>query len=184
MITTERLLLRPWKRRDRAPFAAMNADPAVMDFPHPLTRRESDAEIDGFTERWRTEGFCFAAVERRSDRAFVGMVGLARGRFDPPLGDCVEIGWRLPVAHQGHGYATEAARGWLGHGFGALGLAEIVAFTDAGHARSLAVMRRLGMRPDPTRDFDWPDLPDGDPLRRQVVFAIGAADWRGGALRA
>ncbi len=37
-----------------------------------------------------------------------------------------------------------------------LGLDEIVAFTAAGNARSLAVMRRLGMRNDPKDDFDHP----------------------------
>jgi RimJ/RimL family protein N-acetyltransferase len=66
-----------------------------------------------------------------------------------PLGPCVEIGWRLAREHWGQGYATEAARAWLAHGFEVLELAEIVAFTDAGNARSLAVMARLGMRARP-----------------------------------
>ena len=43
MISTDRLLLRRWRDADREPFAAMNADPAVMehmqdpagDFDHP-----------------------------------------------------------------------------------------------------------------------------------------------------
>ena len=135
MPETDRLILRRWLPRDREPFAAMNADPAVMDFPRPLTRAESDAEMDGFVERWAADGFCWAAVERRSDGAFVGMVGLARCEMEAPICPCVEIGWRLPRALWGQGYATEAARAWLDHGFAELGLAEIVAFTDPGHAR-------------------------------------------------
>ena len=151
MIETERLLLRPWLPRDREPFAAMNADPAVMDFPRPLTRAESDAEMASFEERWRRTGSASAAVERRSDGEFVGMVGLARCEMDAPISPCVEIGWRLPQALWGQGYASEAARAWIDHGFAALGLAEIVAFTDPNHARSLAVMRRVGdaARPGP-----------------------------------
>jgi 3-dehydroquinate dehydratase/shikimate dehydrogenase len=42
-ITTERLLLRPWRSSDRAPFAALNGDPRVMEwFPAPLTHEQSD----------------------------------------------------------------------------------------------------------------------------------------------
>ena len=38
-LQTERLLLRPWQAEDRQPFAAMNADPRVMEhFPSTLTR--------------------------------------------------------------------------------------------------------------------------------------------------
>ena len=41
---TERLLLRQWCAADREPFAALNADPKVMEFyPAPLIRAESDA---------------------------------------------------------------------------------------------------------------------------------------------
>ena len=177
MLETERLILRRWLPRDREPFAAMNADPAVMDFPRPLTRAESDAEMDGFMARWAADGFCWAAVERRSDGAFVGMVGLSRCDMEAPVGPCVEIGWRLPRPLWGRGYATEAARGWLDHGFAELGLEEIVAFTDPGNARSLAVMRRLGMRRDPARDFEHPAMPDGHPLRPQVLWAIGRDAW-------
>ncbi len=177
MIETERLLLRPWLERDRAAFAAMNADPAVMDFPRPLTRAESDADIDHFVARWRADGFSFAAVERRSDRVFVGMVGLARYIAEAPICPCVEIGWRLPQHLWGHGYASEAARGWIDHGFAVLGLEEILAFTDRDNARSLAVMRRMGMRPDPARDFAHPEMPEGHKLSPQVVYAIGREEW-------
>ena len=179
MIETERLLLRPWLPRDREAFAAMNADPAVMDFPRPLTRAESDAEMASVVERWEGDGFCFGAVERRSDGAFVGMVGLARCEMAAPFCPCVEIGWRLPQHLWGQGYASEAARAWIDHGFGALGLAEILAFTDANHARSQAVMWRIGMRPDPARDFEHPDMPEGHPLRRHVLYAIGREAWHG-----
>jgi RimJ/RimL family protein N-acetyltransferase len=174
-IETERLLLRRWLPRDRAPFAALNADPAVMrHFPAPLTRQESDAVLVRLEDRWRNDGIGFAATERRSDGAFVGMVGLGRVRFAPtaPLDGAVEIGWRLAREHWGQGYATEAARAWLAHGFDTLGLDEIVAFTVPDNLPSQAVMLRLGMARDPARDFDHPALPLGSPLRRHFVFAL------------
>jgi RimJ/RimL family protein N-acetyltransferase len=177
VIETERLLLRRWLPRDREPFAAMNADPAVMDFPRPLTRAESDAEMAGFEARWEADGFAWAAAERRSDGAFVGMVGIARCELDAPFCPCVEVGWRLPKGQWGQGYATEAARAWARYGFAELGLEEIVAFTDPGHGASLAVMRKIGMRPDPARDFEHPEMPAGHPLRPQVLWAVGRAEW-------
>ena len=117
------------------------------------------------------EGIAFGAAERKSGGVFVGMVGLQRFRGAGPLGPCVEIGWRLAREHWGMGYATEAARAWLAHGFDALGLPEIVAFTNAGNARSLAVMARLGMRCDPGRDFEHPGVPEGHPLRAHVLYS-------------
>jgi RimJ/RimL family protein N-acetyltransferase len=40
-LETPRLLLRRWRDEDHEPFAALNADPIVMEhFPGPLTREE------------------------------------------------------------------------------------------------------------------------------------------------
>ena len=55
-LTTERLLLREWRDADREPFAAMNADPQVMEhFPATLTRAESDALVDRIVGHWRVD---------------------------------------------------------------------------------------------------------------------------------
>jgi ribosomal-protein-alanine N-acetyltransferase len=182
MIETDRLRLRLWEPRDRAPFAELNADPAVMaHFPKPLDRAESDALIARFEAARAADGFSIAVAERRSDGAFLGMVGLARVRFPevPALADAVEVGWRLARAHWGRGYATEAARAWLAHGFGDLGLSEIVAFTVPANHRSQGVMRRLGMRHDAARDFLHPALPEGHPLRPHVLFALASSTSSG-----
>lgn len=168
MIETERLRLRRWEARDLAPFAALNADV----WTPPLSAAESDALVERLEARWGEDGFAFAAAERLGDGDFVGMAGLQRFAGAGPLGPCVEIGWRLARQHWGRGYATEAGRAWLDHGFGTLGLGEIVAFTEAGNAASLAVMRRLGMRRDPSRDFVHPEAPELGPL---LVHAAAAA---------
>ena len=44
MIETARLILRPYREADRAPFRAMMADPNVMhDYPAPFSAEEADA---------------------------------------------------------------------------------------------------------------------------------------------
>jgi RimJ/RimL family protein N-acetyltransferase len=183
MIETERLLLRRWTARDRAPFAALNGDAAVMrHMLRALTPLESDAMILRFEDRWQSDGVGFAVAERSADAAFVGMVGLSRLRLPelgPPIDGALEVGWRLAPAYWGRGYATEAARAWLGYGFDRLGMDEIVAITSAANLPSQAVMRRLGMRPDPARSFEHPALPPGDPLSPHLLFAIGRDAWPG-----
>jgi RimJ/RimL family protein N-acetyltransferase len=72
----------------------------------------------------------------------------------------------------GPGYATEAARRVLAHGFGPLGRAEIVSFTARGNRRSRAVMERLSMRHDPADDFLHPALPAGHPQRPHVLYRL------------
>ena len=63
-IYTERLLMRRWCDSDRAPFAALNADPEVMRyFPAVLDRAESDQLIDRIEERFDQQGFGLWALE-------------------------------------------------------------------------------------------------------------------------
>lgn len=175
-IETERLVLRCWREADAAGLSAMNADPEVMRFfPATQSRAESDASLARVRAKWAADGYSFAVVEAKGG-GFLGFCGLNRVTFDAPFTPAVEIGWRLARSAWGQGYATEAARAWLAHGFGAMGLDEIVAFAVPGNARSLAVMARLGMRHDPSGDFDHPQLPVGSPLRRHVLYRLRRGD--------
>jgi RimJ/RimL family protein N-acetyltransferase len=99
------------------------------------------------------------AVERRSDGALVGLVGLVPclapfglipgledagdpRRFRPEVG----LYWATAPAERGQGYAGEAAAALIAHGFEALRLSRIVATTEHRNAASISVMRKLGMR--------------------------------------
>ena len=61
-----------------------------------------------------------------------------------------------------------------------LGLDEIVSFTTTANEPSQAVMRRLGMRTDPAENFDHPNVPEGHPVRRHVLYRLTAQEWRAG----
>jgi RimJ/RimL family protein N-acetyltransferase len=183
-LRTDRLILRRWRDEDAAPFAAMNADPEVMEhFPATMTRTESDAFIRRIEDRFNAHEFGLWALEVVATGEFIGFTGLAEVRFEaPPFarsdGPPVEVGWRLARSAWGYGYATEAARVTLGYAFGEGGLAEIVSFTSVTNVRSLAVMRRIGMTYDPADDFDNPNVPAGSPLRPHVLWRISADRWR------
>jgi RimJ/RimL family protein N-acetyltransferase len=177
-IRTDRMLLRRWLPADREPFAALNADPLVNEFlTGPLSREQSDAAADRIELTFTERGFGFWAVEIPGSTPFAGFVGISVPRFEAHFTPCVEIGWRLACEQWGHGYATEAAHAALAFGFGAAGLAEIVALTVPANVRSRRVMERIGMKHDPADDFDHPQLPPGHPLRRHVLYRIGADEY-------
>lgn len=177
-VRTARLVLRGWSDHDRELFAAMNADPRVMEyFTQLLTRAESDAFVDQMERTWTERGYGLWAVERRDLSRFIGFVGLWPAEFDAPFTPAVEVGWRLAAQDWGHGFATEAAREALRHGFVGLGLDEIVSMTTARNLRSQRVMRRLGMTRDAIDDFEHPRVPAGHPLRPHVLYRLPRGQW-------
>jgi RimJ/RimL family protein N-acetyltransferase len=170
---TPRLLLRCWRDSDREPFAALNADPAVMEFFPSLQPREaSDASITAWQAQLERQGWSNWAVERRDSGRFIGFIGLSVPRRVLPFSPCVEIGWRLASEHWGQGFASEGAREALRVGFERIGLTEIVSFTTLGNRRSRAVMERIGMH-NAEQDFDHPGVPEGHALRRHCLYRIG-----------
>jgi RimJ/RimL family protein N-acetyltransferase len=172
VIETGRLILRRWRASDLAPYAAMMADPEVTYWlGGGQSRAQAEAHLKLLNETLEGSGFSILAMERKADGAFVGSAGLARVREDIAFAPAVEVGWRLAREAWGHGYATEAARAAIDDGFSRVGLTEIVSFTAASNRRSQAVMERLGLERDPTRDFDHPKLAADHPLRRHVVYA-------------
>lgn len=176
-LRTERLLLRAWRPDDRDPYAALNADPVVMEhFPAPLTRAESDAHVDRVLAAFAEHGWGLWAVEVPGEADFIGFVGLAIPRFEAPFTPCVEVGWRLARSAWGRGYAPEGAMEALRFAFDDLGLDEVLSFTAVGNAKSRRVMEKIGLTHDPADDFDHPNLPPGHRLRRHVLY-------RGGGLR-
>lgn len=176
-LVTPRTRLRRWRPEDRAPFAALNADARVMEhFPALLGRAESDALVDRIEADFAARGFGFWALEIPGVLPFAGFVGLSVPSFSAPFTPCVEIGWRLPVAAWGHGYAREAARAALQYGFGPLSLAEIVSFTAVENVRSQKVMEAIGMQRDRGGDFDHPRIARGHRLERHVLYRINAPE--------
>jgi RimJ/RimL family protein N-acetyltransferase len=185
-LRTERLLLRRFRDEDRVPFAAINADPRVMEhFVAPLDRAASDAFVDRIEERRDERGYSLWAIEvvdrpaplagrfigvAPSAGRFIGYVGLWDATFEAHFTPAVEVGWRLAAEAWGNGYATEAATASVDDGFVRVGLPEILSFTATVNLRSRAVMERIGLVRDPAGGFDHPSSPAGHPTRRHVLY--------------
>lgn len=146
---TDRLELRRWRRSDFPDYLRLDADPSVMRFvggpvnpwtrPLWLERR--------MAEGWPAQGGMWT-VRRRADGRFLGWCGLfpiplQSSRYGPQHH---EIGYRYMSHAWGHGYATEAARKVLDHGFRFLGLDPIVGVTDPDNYASQHVLQKIGLR--------------------------------------
>jgi RimJ/RimL family protein N-acetyltransferase len=180
-IRTERLILRNWEERDRALFHRINSEDQVLEFfPFRRSRAEADAKMDQFRAEIAEDGFGWTAAEIARTGECIGFVGLHRTEHMPFLSaGTIEIGWRLAPEFWGKGYVTEAARAWLAFGFETLGVNEIVSFAVWNNHRSTAVMERVGMSADPSRDFDHPGVPDSHPqLKRHVFYSLSRRAYR------
>lgn len=176
-LETPRLRLRQWRASDREPFAAMNADPAVMEFfPSLQSRESSDASIDLWQSQLVTQGWSNWAVELTESGEFIGFVGLSVPRRLLPFSPCVEIGWRLAKPFWNKGFATEGARAALKAAFTTIGLSEVVSFTTLANRRSRAVMERIGLR-NTGQDFEHPGVPEGHPQRPHCLYKITRSQW-------
>ena len=173
MIATERLILRPWEDRDRAPYHAIKSDPRVMATLGPLqSRAESDATLDRLRARLDEWGYSFWAMERRADGVLLGYCGLVHPPAGTPVAGELEIGWGLGVQHWGQGYAREAAAATLDWAWANTARDRVVAITTPGNVASWGLMERLGMSRLVDGDFQHPALAEGDPLRAHLSYAI------------
>jgi len=172
MIRTARLVPRPWRDSDLAPFAAMSADPEVMRYlGGTMTRAASDAHVGQIRIHFKMHGFCKWAVEAPGIAPFVGTVGLSHKHYDAFFTPAVEVAWRLDRRFWGMGFATEAARAAMADGFARAGLTEIVAVTALENVASARAMERFGMAR--SGEFDHPLVAEGSPLRRHVLYRLG-----------
>ena len=195
--------MRRWREDDRAPFAAMNADPEVMRyFPAPLGQAASDALLDRIEDLFGRQGFGLwaleiagpepaspepadtepastepASTEPASTGEFIGFTGLNPMPPGVPGAGGLEGGWRLARHAWHHGYATEAAVAAAGVAFEGAGVAEIWSMTAVANVPSQAVMRRLGMTLH-TR-FDHPAIEAGHPLRPHVAYRLARSSQSG-----
>jgi RimJ/RimL family protein N-acetyltransferase len=169
-LESARLRLRRWRPEDRAPFARINAEPEVQHYLGPLDRKGSDAMLDRVDAHFAEHDWGYWALEERESSALIGLCGLMHVPWEAFFTPAVEIGWRLSSRWQGRGFAREAAETALDFAFRRLRLQRVVSFTVVSNAASCRLMQRLGMHK--IGEFNNPSLPEGHPLRRNVVYEI------------
>ena len=123
-LRTERLVLRELRQSDFDAYAAMCADPEVMEYitGKPMSRGDAWRQMAMFAGHWSLRGFGGWAVEELSSGRFIGRVGLHYPEGWPDR----ELGWTLARDSWGRGYATEACKEVLDYAFGALGWQRLI----------------------------------------------------------
>ncbi len=178
ILTTERLILRPWQESDIEPFARLNADPRVMEFfPETRNRQQSCEELNRIKAHFEEHGWGFWAVSVIDGADFIGFIGLKYFNLFPQIPQTVEIGWRLAFEYWGKGYATEGAQESLKYGFNDLNFEEIIAITAVQNTPSRNVMKKLGMHHNHEDDFDHPHIPEGNKVKRHVLYRLKKQEW-------
>jgi RimJ/RimL family protein N-acetyltransferase len=147
-LETERLLLRPYEESDVDGFYAIRSQPEVVRYLYeePLSleqAREKVTMLVGSRTFEAEDDWLAAAIVLRESGAYVGDVAFHWVSVQHRTG---EVGFVLDPAHQGHGYAIEAARAIVDWGFGAFGLHRVIGRTEARNAASARVLEKLGMR--------------------------------------
>jgi len=171
LFQSERLGFRKWAEADVLPMAALNADPAVMEFfPSTQSLEETKTFFDRVATHFKDHGHCWYAVDTLDNKEFIGFIGLAYNDMEADFSPCVEIGWRLKKAAWGKGYATEGAKRCLAYGFEELQFKEIYSFTAILNKRSERVMQKIGMTKVGT--FEHPKMAVGHVLRPHVLYRV------------
>lgn len=162
-LTTDRLLLRPFREDDLDAYHAVIASPQVVTAlasARVPTRDDAWEQMAVFLGQWALRGHGQWALEERASGRLVGRAGLHQPeRVDWPG---LEVGWTLHPAAWGNGYATEAGRAAISYAFGVLDRDEVVSIIAGSNTRSQSVARRLGMTWGEDRLMAWaPDAPLG-----------------------
>jgi RimJ/RimL family protein N-acetyltransferase len=135
VLVTGRLRLRPFEPRDAARFAELAGAFAVArmttDIPHPLSADQASAWVR------HVAGDVRFAIER--DSALIGGVGYFMKRART-----AELGFWLGEAYWDQGYATEAARAVVQHGFSTGDVATFTTSHFLDNAASRRVITKLG----------------------------------------
>jgi RimJ/RimL family protein N-acetyltransferase len=158
---TERLVVRDWAPGDAERLFDMYSRDDVVRFlgavPTPMpslaaaSERITRGELRNREARAAGTPFGWWAAEVRESGAVAGSIALVQIDGSREPGAPVEVAWALHPDAQGHGYATEGARGAIERGHAA-GLEEILALIDQANAPSQAVARRLGLEPTSVTD--------------------------------
>jgi RimJ/RimL family protein N-acetyltransferase len=142
VLETERLLLRAWKPEDIEPYARFMADPDVTRYltGEVMSRNDAWRNMAMVVGHWVLRGYGMWAVERKSDGAFIGRVGM----WNPEGWTALEVGWTIGPEYWGHGYATEAARAAIEYAFLTQPVDRLIATIDVRNEASQKVAQRLG----------------------------------------
>ena len=144
VIRTERLGLRELNESDLPELNRMLGDEEVMRYyPAPWSPEKVDAWLERNRLSYANHRHGIWAIERLSDRAFLGECGLLWQEVEGVRD--VEIGWHVHKEHWRQGIASEAAAACRDHAFDVVGLPRVISIILPANAPSRGVAEKIGM---------------------------------------
>jgi RimJ/RimL family protein N-acetyltransferase len=140
VVETARLTLREPRESDLEALVAFGAGTRAQFMGGPYDRYGAWRVLIAGIGHWALRGYGFWSVDRKSDGAFIGRVGV----IFPPVDAEPELAYHLFEGFEGQGFATEAVLAARAHAYGHMGLGPLVSCIDARNAPSLALARRVG----------------------------------------
>ena len=141
---TERLFLRPPLPSDLEVFVEIHEDPEVMR--HMVTIGQAGGRAAGWRTlalllgHWHLLGYGQWTVIEKATREIIGRAGL----WNPEGGLGLEVGWVNRQSKWGRGFATEAARAAVTHGFETVGADHLISLIRPDNVRSIRVAEKIG----------------------------------------
>ena len=171
MFKSNRLGFRSWLTSDVTLMSELNADPLVVEyFPKVLTPEETTAFVERMQNQFNEKGFCYFALDRLDTGEFIGFIGLSEQTFESDFTPCIDIGWRLSIAHWNNGFATEGALRCLQYAFEVLKLEKVHSICPAVNVKSERIMQKLGMKK--MGEFKHPKLAGNEKLEQCVLYVL------------
>lgn len=166
VLTTPRLLLRPYAAGDLDAMAGMFGDPDVTAFTFLGYRnREQTAEVlEEYMGFLAAHGYGMLAILDRATGEYLGEAGL----FMSPMG-VPALRYALVKAAWGRGYAVEASAAVIDDSFERLGLERLIAGVKFENTPSLRVMEKLGFAYEETMTAEGHTF---------GLFSISREAWR------
>ncbi|MGQ2982420.1 GNAT family N-acetyltransferase [Flavobacterium sp.] len=155
---TSRLLFRKIDHDDAQSLYEMDSDPEVHRYLGNAPVRSMDeikTAIAMIRKQYEENGVARMAVILKETGEFLGWAGLKLVRQEiNGHTNYYDLGYRFMKKHWGKGYATEAAKAFVDHGFNMMFLSKINAYADAGNVNSHAVLEKARLLKMGTFDDD------------------------------
>jgi RimJ/RimL family protein N-acetyltransferase len=172
ILSTARLVLRPWQAGDESAPMAWGADERFSRFlplPRPYLGEHAREFVQSRADAdWRVAPAFAITLGGRLIGDINARVEHAHGR--------AEIGYGIAPGNWGRGYTAEAARCFVGWLFESYPIAKVYARADAENRGSWRVMEKAGMVREAYHKSHR--ILRGE-RRDEVAYGVTRADWRG-----
>lgn len=172
-IPTERLVLREFNLMDAAAVYAYSTKPEAYRFAdHPPHASVYDSEemIQRFIE-WQFDtprrNLVLGITLKNSPRQLIGDIALTT--TDDKTKEA-ELGFMLDPAYWNKGYGTEAAAAMISYGFTHCGWEKITASCHKDNTASVALLKRIGLKPTEDPPANKPGLRFNPHMRFFVII--------------